>query len=378
MHQPDVVIVGAGMQGATMALAAARSGLTPLVVERGKVGSGATGNSYGIIHGGLRYLQGLSIGRWRRSRQAQAWFLDNYPDHVRPLACAMPLYRHTMRSPMAFRAASALEACLYRGTGLARRLPGLQLLGAEEIARAYDLPRRHLVGAALWHDLVTDDMETLLRTILADAGASGASLLEETVAGDLIVADNRIAGLKVTRADGTVQEIATPRVAICAGSWSSRWPQEPQAASTAALAFNLVLDMPFPGDAALAVSETPGKGRSYFLRPYEGGTFAGTYYRPAPGAREPEVMPADIDAFLEVLDRALPGYGIAEAGVRAVMPGLLPDTDGTGRTLSAADTISAPGPAGLCHVLGSKLTTAPLLSIDAAQRLWPEEARRAA
>ena len=366
------------MQGATMALAAARAGLRPLVVERGKVGSGATGNSYGIIHGGLRYLQSLSVGRWQRSRQAQAWFLDNYPEHVRPLACAMPLYRHTLRSPMAFRAASAIESCLYRGTGLSRRLPRLQLLGAEEIARAYPLPRRDLAGAALWHDLVADDMETLLRKILADAGASGAALMEDTEAGELIVADNRVVGLNVTHADGSMEEIATPRVAICAGSWSSRWPQEPQATTTATLAFNLVLDIPFPGDAALAVSETPGKGRSYFLRPLEGGTFAGTFYRPAPGAREPDVTPADIAAFLEVLDRALPGYGIAEAGVRTVMPGLLPDTDGTGRTLSAADTISTPGPAGLSQVLGSKLTTAPLLSMDAARRLWPQEARRAA
>lgn len=378
MNRPDVVIVGAGMQGATMALATARMGLKPLVVERNAIASGATGNSYGFIHGGLRYLQTMDVRRWRRSRHAQRWFLDNYADHVLPLACIMPLYRHRMRSPAAFRIIAALETWLGRTASHARPLPQPGLMAPDDLPADYPIPRRHLAGAAIWHDLVVPDMKALVLAILSDAGVTGPALMERTEARDLVVANNRVVGLRVIRADGTLEKIVTSNVVICAGSWSSRWQRGRQSRTAATLAFNLLLDIRLPGEAALAVSEAPGRGRSYFLRPCEGGTLAGTFYRPAPGAQEPEVTPDDIEAFRRILARALPHSEIARAPARAVMAGLLPDRDGTGRNLSSDDTISMPGPAGLCHVLGTKLTTAPLLSFEAAARLWPAEGRKAA
>lgn len=375
MSRPDVVIVGGGMQGATMALAAARMGLKPLVVEQGTVASGATGNSYGLIHGGLRYLQTMDFRRWRRSRQAQSWFLDNYPGHVRPLACVMPLYRGRVRSRGAFRAAAAMEAWLTRTSGCGPVLPSLDLLSAGDLPPDYPIPRRNLTGAALWHDLVVPDMRALVQTILSDAGAV---LMEQTEAQDLVIFDNRVTGIRVARAGRSPEKIRTSNVVICAGSWSSRWQREQPAPTTATLAFNLLLGVRFPGEAALAVSEEPGRGRSYFLRPCEDGTLAGTFYRPAPGAREPDVTPGDVEAFRAALARALPHSDIAGAPVLAVMAGLLPDRDGTGRTLSSEDSISLSGPAGLCRILGTKLTTAPLLSFDAAAKLWPGVARCAA
>lgn len=375
---PDVVIVGGGMQGATMALAAARMGLKPLVVERDRVASGATGNSYGFIHGGLRHLQTMDFLRWRRSRRAQAWFLENYPDHVRPLACVMPLYRGSIRSPIGFRAVAAMEACLARTTARPRPLPEPGLLSPADMPADLPIPRHNLTGAAVWHDLVVPDMSALVQSILSDAGVAGPTLMEKTEAHDLIVTDDRVTGLHVTRADGTLQQIAAPNVVICAGAQSSQWQAGEPFPSTATLAFNLLLDIRLPGEAALAVSEAPGRGRSYFLRPCEGGTLAGTFYRPAPGVREPEVTSDDIETFRAVLARALPRLGLAQAPVRAVMAGLLPDRDGTGRNLSANDTVSTSGPAGLCRILGTKLTTAPLLSFEAAARLWPQAARKAA
>jgi glycerol-3-phosphate dehydrogenase len=378
MSGPDVVIVGGGMQGATMALAAARKGLKPLIVERDRVASGATGNSYGFVHGGLRYLQTMDLRRWRRSRRAQSWFLENYPDHVRPLACVMPLYRGRMRSPTAFRLAAAMEAWLARTAGCTHALPGPGLIAPGEVSADFPIPRRHLTGAAVWHDLVVPDMRALLLTILSDAGVTGSALMERTEARELIVKDNRVAGLRVARDNGAIEEITTSNVAICAGSWSAPWRRDGETGTTAVLAFNLLLDIPFPPDTAVAVSEQPGRGRSYFLRPQSGGTLAGTFYRPAPGASEPEVSDGDVQAFRAALARALPGSEFAAAPVRAVMAGLLPDRDGTGRSLSASDTISLSGPSGLCRILGTKLTTAPLLSFEAAERMWPAEARRAA
>ncbi|MFD2428648.1 FAD-dependent oxidoreductase [Sphingobium scionense] len=103
---PETVILGAGIQGATLALAAIARGQRPILIDRDDAPAGASVNSYGIIHGGLRYLQSFSIGRWRQSRRAQAWYIDRYPRHVRPLRCVMPLYRGAIRSPALFARAS--------------------------------------------------------------------------------------------------------------------------------------------------------------------------------------------------------------------------------------------------------------------------------
>lgn len=371
----DVVVIGGGIQGVTMAAAAAGKGLAPIIVERGEIGCGATGNSYGIIHGGLRYLQTLDVARWKRSRRAQAWFLGRYPQFVRPLPCVMPLYRGCLRSPAAFRAAATIENMLIGAFGAETPMPRAGVTPAKQVTQTYDVPREGLAGAARWHDAEVDDMTGLIRAMLDDAGIGGEAVRTATEAVALKTEGGKVAGLRARdRASGEEFDIAAPYVINCAGSWARGWRDDARVPTSHALAFNLLLDMPFPGDSALAVSEFPGRGRAYFLRPFQGGTFAGTYYRPAPGASEPVAEASDIADFLAVIDRAMPGMGLARAKIRAVHAGLLPDRDGTGRELSPRDHISAEAPEGYWTVLGGKLTTAPLLSWEAADRFWPGRA----
>jgi glycerol-3-phosphate dehydrogenase len=366
----DVVVVGGGIQGVSMAFAAARKGLRPALVERSEIAGGATGNSYGIIHGGLRYLQTLDLPRWRRSRRAQRWFLENYPNHTAPLPCLMPLYKGCFRSPAAFRAAGAMEAVLYATIGGEPPLPRLKLLTPDEVTKTYPVPPEGLAGAALWHDARITDLGGLMASMLDEAGVTGEALLVGSEATGLALAGDRVTGVHV-RTPGGDRLIETDTVLNCAGSWVNDWNTQRTGPSAAALAFNLMLDMPFPDDAALAVSERPGKGRSYFLRSLDGKTFAGTHYRAAPGELEPAPTDADIKEFLAILDRTMPGLGIINAPVLRVMPGLLPDTDGSGEDLSSRDVVSYDKPKGFHTILGGKLTTAPLLSFDVADHLWP-------
>jgi glycerol-3-phosphate dehydrogenase len=370
----DVVVVGGGVQGVTMALAAARKGLRPVLVERSGIAEGATGNSYGIIHGGLRYLQTLDLPRWRRSRRAQSWFLENYPAFVRPLACIMPLYRGCFRSPIAFQAAATMEAVLFGTIGGEPPLPRLRLMSAAEVTKTYPVPADGLTGAAAWYDASITDLAGLMSAMLDEAGVKGDALLTNSEAVALCTAADRVTGVRIRdRTSGAEQRVESDMVINCAGSWSNQWNDQRTGPSTSALAFNLMLDLPFPGEAALAVSERPGRGRSYFLRPQDGKTFAGTFYRAAPGEPEPVPTERDVQAFVDTLEKALPGAGIAKAPILKIMPGLLPDTDGSGETLSSRDVVSSNKPRGFHTVVGGKLTTAPLLSLDVADRLWPEK-----
>lgn len=372
MRELDAIIVGGGIQGATVALAAAQKGLRTLIIERDDIGAGASGNSYGIVHGGLRYLQTMDIFRWRRSRQAQAWYLDEFPAYVKPLRCVMPLYRKRFRSASAFSLAIRLEKLLIRLFNADTALPPTSMLSIAELKKEFpSIPDKGLTAAACWYDAEVDDMPGLIRAILRKAGMQSSDVLTGSEARNLLLCGNQVRGLRVAdRTSGKTRDIKCNIVINCAGSWSGVWQHGTQTPDAATLAFNLVLDKPMQGNSALALSVVPGKGRSYFIRPYAGGMYAGTYYQPAPGMVEPQPTSQDVSNFLFELDRAFPGENLLNTPVRKVTPGLLPDKDGSGVALSPKDHLQE-GPKGFYTVLGGKFTTAPLLSQDAVAKIWP-------
>ena len=63
----DLLVVGGGIYGLTVACDAAQRGLSVALVERNDFGSGTSFNHLRTIHGGLRYLQSLDIARARES-----------------------------------------------------------------------------------------------------------------------------------------------------------------------------------------------------------------------------------------------------------------------------------------------------------------------
>src|SRR5262245_57827125 len=52
----DVVIIGGGVNGVGVARDASMRGLRVALIERNDLAFGASGNSSGMIHGGVRYL----------------------------------------------------------------------------------------------------------------------------------------------------------------------------------------------------------------------------------------------------------------------------------------------------------------------------------
>jgi glycerol-3-phosphate dehydrogenase len=53
----DVIVLGAGINGAGIARDASLRGLSVLLVDKGDLGAGATSRSTRLVHGGLRYLE---------------------------------------------------------------------------------------------------------------------------------------------------------------------------------------------------------------------------------------------------------------------------------------------------------------------------------
>src|SRR5262245_51156013 len=149
----DVLIVGGGIHGLTIAYDAAQRGLAVALVERSDFGSGASFNHLRTIHGGLRYLQHLDVRRARESVRERRALAHIAPHSVRPLAFALPLYRSALRGRLAMRAGFLLDRMIAadRNAGVpsANRLPAGRVTSrGEAIERFPGLGRRGLTGAA--------------------------------------------------------------------------------------------------------------------------------------------------------------------------------------------------------------------------------------
>ncbi len=103
MHY-DVVVIGAGIQGAGVAQAAAAAGYSVLVLEQQAIAAGTSSKSSKLIHGGLRYLESAQFGLVRESLRERALLLKLAPDLVKLQPLHIPIYQDSKRSPLTIRA----------------------------------------------------------------------------------------------------------------------------------------------------------------------------------------------------------------------------------------------------------------------------------
>lgn len=369
----DLVVVGGGIYGAFTALEAARRDLTPLLLERSDFGGETSRNSLRIVHGGLRYLQSLDLGRFRRSVAERRWMLRTFPELVRPLRCVMPLYGTGLRRRPILRAALALNDLLSwdRNLGVkkSRRIPRGRILRSEEtLSVAPEIRSDGLQGGAEWHDAEVVDSARLLVEILRWATACGAVCLNYVEADELLAASGQVTG--VTARDRVTDrrlEYRTEMVINCTGARAGiiarRFDREIPGLFHPSLAFNLLLSRPLRTSTTVAVAPPRPGGDTYFVRPWKGFTLAGTCHVPRPeGTEAASVRRSEVEAFLTELREAVPDFDVSPGDVREVLAGLVPVREPGSVDVETSPMIHDHGATGrtrgLVSVRGVKYTTA--------------------
>src|SRR5471032_2507384 len=152
----DLLVVGGGIYGLTIAYDAAQRGLSVALIEREDFGSGTSFNHLRTIHGGLRYLQTLDVRRARESIRERRALAIIAPDFVRPQRFVLPLFSSPTRGPLAMRAGFMLDRLVAwnRNAGVpeSHRLPPGRVASAREAAGIFpELEGAGLAGAALWY-----------------------------------------------------------------------------------------------------------------------------------------------------------------------------------------------------------------------------------
>jgi glycerol-3-phosphate dehydrogenase len=91
-NPPELLVIGGGIVGCSIAAHASRLGLNCLLLERQDLACGASGYSTGLAHAGLRYLaQGQVLYVFHESRERQR-LEDLAPHWVRPFSFILPAY----------------------------------------------------------------------------------------------------------------------------------------------------------------------------------------------------------------------------------------------------------------------------------------------
>ncbi len=363
----DLIVIGGGIHGVMTAWMAAERGHDVCLLEKDRLGGGASGAWYGILHGGLRYLQSMDLRRYRQSVTERRWFMRMFPEQIETQAFLMPLYGQGLKRPGVFRAAFAADAALSadRGHRISRdrRLPrGRVISGAEVLERAPCVLAEGLQGGALWHEAVVPDMDALFAAVVAQAWAAGATLRERTEVAGPVTQDGRLMGVALT----SREEVLAPKILNIGGggaeALAARFDPVYRAEGGSALAFNLVLKRPPPSDCGLALYGGAGT-EALFLYPLGGQTFAGTWYLPWKEGN-PEAIPEEaVQAMLDALRDRTRGLDLKIDQVEPVRAGLLPVRRAGTVDLCGADRFVDHGKGGgldgLYTVRGVKYTTAP-------------------
>ena len=368
----DIIIVGGGIYGAMLLLEASRRNQKALLLEKQDFGGGTSYNSLRIIHGGLRYLQTMDIIRFYESVTERQWFLQTFPELVKPMSCLMPLYNKGAKRPAILKAALTLNDVLsaFRNNGVDedRKIPNGRILGADETTHLFPgVITKALSGSALWHDACAPDTQRIIIETLLWANSMGASTLNYVEVTELITTKNSVAGIKaVDKETGEELEFQCDKVINATGpsirKFSQQWDKDIPELFKPSIAWNILFDCPAPSEYALALTPDKLNAHTYFLHPWKGRLLAGTGHAPVNVEHNASPDKLSIDQFIDDINMVVRDVELSRENIERIYAGNLPVTEEGGTKLTKRAVIhshgSNGGPRNLYSVSGIKFTTA--------------------
>jgi len=295
--QFDVIVIGAGINGAGIARDAAMRGLVVLLLDKGDIGGGTSSWSTRLIHGGLRYLEHGEFGLVRESLGERESLLKISPHLVRPLEILVPIYKQARRGLWTIRAGMIAYDLLSFGKALPRHR---MLSRAETLRQVPELNREGLRGAAVYFDAQVKFAERLVVENVLSALERNATVITYARVNKLLVEDGKVCGVEFSRVQSPkpkVQDevsrseegglapalttVATARIIInAAGPWVDQVISESVADSPRLIGGTKgshIVVRPFPGapDTAIYV-EAESDHRPFFIIPWNRNYLIGT------------------------------------------------------------------------------------------------------
>ena len=365
----DVLIVGAGINGAGVARDLAGRGLRVVLCDKDDIGAHTSSSSTKLIHGGLRYLEYYEFSLVRKSLAERELLLRAAPHIMWPLRFVMP-HNPSMRPVWMIRAG------LFLYDHLSRRelLPGSRTVDLRNHPAGAPLKRMFTKGFIYSDGWVDDARLVILNAV--DAAAHGATVLTRTACIDAQRGPTRWQA-QLRGADGRRRAVTARAIVNAAGPWAAQFLSEhahvPSVKSLRLVkGSHIVVPRMFEHDHAY-IFQNPDN-RIIFAIPYEGDfTLIGTTDVEHHGAiGDARIDPSEIDYLCEqasrYFERAVRPADVvwSYSGVRP----LIDDESGNPAAITRdysldLDVTQAP----LLSVFGGKITTFRRLAEEAVEML---------
>lgn len=271
----DVLVVGAGIQGAGVAEALTTAGHRVAILEQLGVAAATSSRSSKLIHGGLRYLESGQFRLVRECLRERRWLLAHKPQLVRMVPFYIPVYRYSKRPAWLVRLGLSLYALL---AGVTNGYSRFRSIPRDEWDNLSGLDTEELVTVYRYFDAQTDDA-ALTRDVVESAIDRGAHLI---CPGSLVGAELASYGMRVDYvADGQLNTLRARALVNCSGPWVADTndrcnPAAPMPPLELVAGTHIQLPLSL-GERIFYVEAEDG--RAVFVMPWQGKTLVGTTER---------------------------------------------------------------------------------------------------
>lgn len=349
----DVVILGAGINGAGLFRDLCAQGVSCCIVDKADFGSGTSAAPSRLIHGGLKYLETGEFGLVAQSTLERNLLLKNAPHYVSPLPTVIPIFswgkgmwaalRTLLGSTSAPRSRGAIlikiGLMIYDFYGSRHRvMPRHRLVGRRQALRDMPALTGSIVATGTYYDAKITHPERLVLELIADGleANPGSSAANYT---SLVSSSNGV--LAFRRQNGGEFSLRPRLVVNAAGPWidhvnAALGAPSKMIGGTKGSHILLRHDALVQSLAGRMLYFEADDGRICLVYDYLGKALVGSTDLAADNPDSVRCEPAEIDYLLESVRTLLPGMNFerdqivyAYSGIRplpssdAAVPGLI-------------------------------------------------------
>ena len=226
----DLIVIGGGITGATVAYEAASRGLSVALIEKSDFGSATSAATSKLIHGGLRYLSTYEFGLVRESLKERRVLTNIAPNFIHPVSFLFAVYKKDKVPNFLMKIGMLLyELFSFDKNWLwdkSKKMPYHKSISPEQIIELFpNVLRDGLTGGQMYFDCSSHSPERFTLAFIKSAINYGASVANYAKVEDFIMEEG--AKMKTVKGVRIIDEISGEKHTInaklvinCAGPWA--------------------------------------------------------------------------------------------------------------------------------------------------------------
>ncbi len=368
----DVLVIGAGINGAAIAYMASLAGAKVALLEKDDFASGTSSKSSKLLHGGIRYLENFEFDLVEEALKERYIQYKNAPHLVKPLPFIIPVYKNGPRPFWMMKIGVWLYDLLSSRYSLGQHG---QLTVQQILTSAPGISQEGLVGGVSYWDAQMDDTRICLENVLM-ADLNGAHVANHVEVIDFLKENTRCVG--VTARDtltNQVFEVRAKTVISTAGPWTDQMLRKDSTKNKTRLRPTKGVHVLYKeklSDKAFVLQSQKDK-RIFFALPFKDYTLIGTTDTDYEGKPDDvQVDKEDVSYLLKEASRIFPTLSFNKENIITTFAGIRPlvfdngSTSKVSRKHTIAKTFS-----GLWYVAGGKYTTYRAIASEAVAKILP-------